>query len=451
MCALRTPTLPPATHTNAWIVPVGGRRGGRRSGAPESGRSRRACSRCSRRSARGSAVREVWLTHVHADHVGAAAAVADGRRDGLGHALARGRVPGAEVVPFREGDLAGARSASSRPRATPASTSPTSTRTPARSCAAISSRRSRPSSSTHPRGTWPSTSGSSRGCARSRRGRSTRRTVPPRPMRARGSRGPRGTAATREALVVAPSRPAGPSRDHRARLPRVPEAVHPVAARSCLAVIPRSSSRRDARAPRALASRPSEVSRQQTLTCPGASRRPRFSERVPRKHTRSGRRVAETPGFPCSIPGTSVAAQQGHARAPSSSARRRARPLRRVPRRGRLRRGRRPHAGGGREGEARPRIGAAGNLVQLQLTAPDGELLARPRLIAPAGKTAELVLHDPARPGEVRLTFRVEATRVASGDIELRYALWLPRSGRSSPSARSGSRPGSSRRCRSAR
>lgn len=71
-------------------------------------------------------------------------------------------------------------------------------------------------------------------------------------------------------------------------------------------------------------------------------------------------------------------------------------------------------------------IGAAGQLVQLQLTNAEGEVLARPRLIAPTGKAAELVLHDPARPDEVRLAFRVEATRQLSGEIALRYTLSIP-------------------------
>ncbi|HEX9398942.1 MAG TPA: hypothetical protein VF912_02435 [Anaeromyxobacter sp.] len=71
-------------------------------------------------------------------------------------------------------------------------------------------------------------------------------------------------------------------------------------------------------------------------------------------------------------------------------------------------------------------IGAAGQLVQLQIASADGEVLARPRLIAPAGKAAELVLHDPAHPGEVRLAFRVEAFREPSGYISLHYALWVP-------------------------
>lgn len=71
-------------------------------------------------------------------------------------------------------------------------------------------------------------------------------------------------------------------------------------------------------------------------------------------------------------------------------------------------------------------IGSAGQLVVLELSAPGGEVIARPRIIAPVGKAAHLVLHDPADPGSVRLAFRVEAVREASGDIGLAYALWVP-------------------------
>ncbi len=71
-------------------------------------------------------------------------------------------------------------------------------------------------------------------------------------------------------------------------------------------------------------------------------------------------------------------------------------------------------------------IGAAGQLVVLQLASADGEVIARPRLIAPAGKPTELVLHDPADPDAVRLAFRVAATREPSGEIALDYALYLP-------------------------
>jgi hypothetical protein len=71
-------------------------------------------------------------------------------------------------------------------------------------------------------------------------------------------------------------------------------------------------------------------------------------------------------------------------------------------------------------------IGSAGQLVVLELAAPDGEVIARPRIIAPAGRVAELVLHDPADPESVRVAFRVEAVREPSGDISLDYALWVP-------------------------
>ncbi|HET8539912.1 MAG TPA: hypothetical protein VFL83_08575 [Anaeromyxobacter sp.] len=71
-------------------------------------------------------------------------------------------------------------------------------------------------------------------------------------------------------------------------------------------------------------------------------------------------------------------------------------------------------------------IGAAGQLVVLQLQGADGDVIARPRVIAPAGKPTEVVLHEPGDPDAVRLAFRVEATREPSGEIALEYALYLP-------------------------
>jgi hypothetical protein len=71
-------------------------------------------------------------------------------------------------------------------------------------------------------------------------------------------------------------------------------------------------------------------------------------------------------------------------------------------------------------------VGSAGQLVALELHDGDGALIARPRLIAPHGRRAELVLHDPLQPGDVRVAFRVEASREPSGDIALDYALWIP-------------------------
>ncbi len=71
-------------------------------------------------------------------------------------------------------------------------------------------------------------------------------------------------------------------------------------------------------------------------------------------------------------------------------------------------------------------VGSAGQLVALELHDGDGALIARPRLIAPQGRRAELVLHDPLRPNDVRVAFRVEASREPSGEIALDYALWIP-------------------------
>jgi hypothetical protein len=71
-------------------------------------------------------------------------------------------------------------------------------------------------------------------------------------------------------------------------------------------------------------------------------------------------------------------------------------------------------------------LGTAGELVALKLTAPDGSVVAQPRLIAPAGKPARLVLHAPGRPEEVLLSFRVQAARQNSGKIALRYELSFP-------------------------
>lgn len=70
--------------------------------------------------------------------------------------------------------------------------------------------------------------------------------------------------------------------------------------------------------------------------------------------------------------------------------------------------------------------GAAGELVALKLTTPDGSVVAHPRLIAPAGKPALLLLHAPGRPDEILMSFRVETDRQADGAIALRYELALP-------------------------
>ena len=70
--------------------------------------------------------------------------------------------------------------------------------------------------------------------------------------------------------------------------------------------------------------------------------------------------------------------------------------------------------------------GEGGDLVAFELRGEDGELIARPRVIAPPGRAAHLVLRDPMDPRRVRLTLRVEATREPSGDISVDYELSLP-------------------------
>jgi glyoxylase-like metal-dependent hydrolase (beta-lactamase superfamily II)/8-oxo-dGTP pyrophosphatase MutT (NUDIX family) len=110
LTALRTPTLPPATHTNCWIVSLDRGAALVDPGAPDPREQERLFRMVDALAAEGRAPREVWLTHAHADHVGAAAAVS--ARYGIpvkAHRLAEGRVPGTSIVPLREGDLLGGR------------------------------------------------------------------------------------------------------------------------------------------------------------------------------------------------------------------------------------------------------------------------------------------------------------------------------------------------------
>lgn len=73
-----------------------------------------------------------------------------------------------------------------------------------------------------------------------------------------------------------------------------------------------------------------------------------------------------------------------------------------------------------------PAAGEGGDLVAFELRGEDGELIARPRLIAPPGRAAHLVLRDPMDPRRVRLTLRVEATREPSGEVSVDYEFSLP-------------------------
>jgi hypothetical protein len=70
--------------------------------------------------------------------------------------------------------------------------------------------------------------------------------------------------------------------------------------------------------------------------------------------------------------------------------------------------------------------GSAGELVAFEIHRDDGEVLARPRVLASPGRAAHLVLRDPENPTEVRLALRVETTRQASGDLAVDYELSMP-------------------------
>jgi glyoxylase-like metal-dependent hydrolase (beta-lactamase superfamily II)/8-oxo-dGTP pyrophosphatase MutT (NUDIX family) len=73
---LRTPTLPPAAHTNAWILDVGGGVAVVDPGSPWPEEQARLDDVLAAHAAQGRPAREVWLTHEHQDHVGGAAHLA---------------------------------------------------------------------------------------------------------------------------------------------------------------------------------------------------------------------------------------------------------------------------------------------------------------------------------------------------------------------------------------
>lgn len=111
LAALRTPTLPPATHTNAWLVPADGGLAVVDPGPTDAGEQAKLVALLDALGAEGRPPRAVWLTHAHPDHVGAVALVAGRYRvPVLGHALAAARLPpGLDFRPVRDGELLGAR------------------------------------------------------------------------------------------------------------------------------------------------------------------------------------------------------------------------------------------------------------------------------------------------------------------------------------------------------
>lgn len=73
LCALRTPTLLPATHTNCWMLDLGGGVAVVDPGSPDPAEQARLDRVLAILAAEGRPAREVWLTHHHVDHVGGVA------------------------------------------------------------------------------------------------------------------------------------------------------------------------------------------------------------------------------------------------------------------------------------------------------------------------------------------------------------------------------------------
>lgn len=102
---LRTPTLPPAAHTNAWLVDLGDGTAVVDPGSPWPEEQARLDERLATLAAEGRPAREVWLTHGHVDHVGGVAALAARGLPVRAHPAIAPRLPGLDVAPLAEGDL----------------------------------------------------------------------------------------------------------------------------------------------------------------------------------------------------------------------------------------------------------------------------------------------------------------------------------------------------------
>jgi glyoxylase-like metal-dependent hydrolase (beta-lactamase superfamily II)/8-oxo-dGTP pyrophosphatase MutT (NUDIX family) len=106
---LRTPTLPPATHTNCWILDLGNRVAVVDPGSPLPEEQARLDRFLDTLAAEGRPARELWLTHGHLDHVGGVAALAARGLTIRAHRAIAPRLPGLLFKPLREGELLGGR------------------------------------------------------------------------------------------------------------------------------------------------------------------------------------------------------------------------------------------------------------------------------------------------------------------------------------------------------
>ena len=106
---LRTPTLPPAVHTNCWVVDLGDRVAVVDPGSPHAEEQARLDRFLEILAGEGRPAREVWLTHGHADHVGGVAPLAARGLTVRAHRSIASRLPGVLFKPLREGEALGGR------------------------------------------------------------------------------------------------------------------------------------------------------------------------------------------------------------------------------------------------------------------------------------------------------------------------------------------------------
>ncbi len=107
LAALRSPTLPPATHTNCWLLDVGGALAVVDPGSPYPEEQAELESLLDLLAGEGLAAREIWLTHHHADHVGGVGRLAAARGlPVLAHPETAARLPDVgPVTPLAGGTL----------------------------------------------------------------------------------------------------------------------------------------------------------------------------------------------------------------------------------------------------------------------------------------------------------------------------------------------------------
>lgn len=106
LAALRTPTLPPATHTNCWVVDLGGGVAVVDPGSPEPDEQARLDALLDGLAREGRPAREIWLSHHHADHTGGVEHLAGRGLVVRAHRLTATRLPsGVPVRLVADGDV----------------------------------------------------------------------------------------------------------------------------------------------------------------------------------------------------------------------------------------------------------------------------------------------------------------------------------------------------------